>query len=134
MIRLDTATKVIRLYLDNPVATNELDWNASWDDLKPSITRAFTPMAVNGASNGTTPVVMVTAPSALHYNNVKYISVHNNDTVQRGITIELFDGVNSRILITASLQTADTLIYNDGAGWVLMSENGSIRIVTTGTQ
>src|SRR3989337_1591908 len=96
MVRLDTATKVIRLYLDNPVATNELDWNASWDDLKPSITRAFTPMALNGASNGTTPVVMVTAPSALHYNNVKYISVHNNDTVQRGITIELFDGVNSR--------------------------------------
>jgi hypothetical protein len=134
MIRLDTTNKSIRLYLDATVATNELQYVISYDSMKTSTVRVFTPGSSDGVSNGATPVTMLAAPIAGYFTNIKYISVYNSDTAQRAVNIELLDGSDRRMLLSSALQPGETIVYSDGSGWMLMGTDGSVHVTTTGTQ
>ena len=134
MIRLDTVNKSVRLYLDNTVATNELEYVISYDSMKTTSTRAFTPGTSDGLSSGTTPVTMLGSPASGYFTNIKYISVNNSDTAQRGVNIELLDVSDRRMLITCVLQPGETIVYSDGAGWMLMGIDGVVKVSIAGVQ
>jgi len=68
---------------------------------------AFNEDGNEGALNGTTPVVAVSA--AVSKRIVKFLSIHNADTVAHTVTIK----VNSRIIWKGTLNPGDTWEFGD---------------------
>jgi len=130
MIRLDN-NKYITIKTDAAATSEEPQYISAYDDID-SIGITITPGGEDGLLNGMTLVIAVSSPIGILYRNVKYLSVFNSDTVTRIITVSLTDGIFSRTMIEVSLDTNETLIYNDGAGWIVMSTQGQKGLGTSG--
>ena len=122
MIRL-TNTKYITVNSDATAATSEPQFTSSYDDID-STSVGITPGLSDGLLSGTSLVTAVPTPSGSLFRNVKYFSVYNSDSVARTITVQLYNGAASRIMIVVALEVEETLIYSDGNGWNVMTTGG----------
>jgi len=123
---LASTSELIRLRLDATVATNQLAWVSSFNDIT---TTTFVPGDADGATNNTTNVTIVGSPAASTQRQVTTLNIYNADTLIRAVTVEKFDGTNARILARASLAPGDTLYWSREAGWTVLkgsSEQTSI--------
>ena len=111
MILLDTNTKLEIVLGGTP--TTQLDWLAVYID-----TTDDTPKHNDGTTNSTTDVDLVTAPAS-DKRLVRYLNIHNNDNATQSVTVKIDDGVNERVLVSKSLDTGDTLIYDSQSGWYI---------------
>jgi uncharacterized protein YqfA (UPF0365 family) len=59
---------------------------------------SFTPGNGKAATNGTTEVDLVAAPSSGSFRIVRSVSVHNRDTVSRTVTVRVDDGTDYDIV------------------------------------
>ena len=92
---LDTTSKVIQVVMAEAKTTTDCDITSAWAD---QTTTAFTPGSTLITTNGTSIVTAVAAPASSTQRNVSEIRIHNNDTVTHNITIQIYDGTNTRIL------------------------------------
>lgn len=88
---LDSTTKVARIVLGEGKTTNDCDVVTSYADfsLDASI---FQWGNQNTHSNGTTPVVIVAAPTVGFQRQIKEVRLFNNDTVSHTVSLQLYDG------------------------------------------
>jgi hypothetical protein len=113
---LSSTSELLRLRLDATVATSQLAWVTSFNDIT---TTTFVAGDADGNSNNATDVTIVGSPAATTQRQVTTINVYNNDTLSRVVTVEKFDGTNARVLVRARLAPGDTLYWSREAGWTV---------------
>jgi hypothetical protein len=123
---LDSITKVVRAYLAGAVAANQPQWNVSWAD-HDITTHAFSPGANSGVLNSTTPVVLVGSPATGFQRQVKLIAIYNTDTVAVIVTVETYNGSNTRKWFRAALDPDWSMGWEPGGTWHVYDENGILQ-------
>lgn len=127
MIMLDATTKKLQLVLAGAVTTNQLPYTAGWVDY--TTTAAPLPATGDGASNSTTLVDIVAAPSASTQRKVTFLSVYNKDTVTATVTISLNDNGTTREIVKVTLAVGASLIYDEN-GFYTVSSSGATTYVS----
>lgn len=90
----------------------------------------FGPGSNDGVYTGTTPVVLVSAPSSGVKRLVKTITVFNADTQTRIVTMTFLSNSNSRTVVYQTLQPNETFIFGgDGEVLVLDATTKSVTSV-----
>lgn len=123
MIILDATTKTLEIDLAGAITTSQLPVVASYVDVT---TTAYTPISTDTATNSTTAVTIVSAPAATTQRQVKFLNIHNADTVSATVTVQLNNNGTLRLLVVESLASGSTLTYTDGKGWQTITSAGAI--------
>lgn len=123
MLYLDFPTKKLEIKLDSAATTNELEVSAHYFDHVPASTTTVRRGGEHrSTSSGTTDVTIVEAPTLQGtIRNVHTISIHNKDTVTQNVTVKLDNSGTETILIRQSVAAGETLAYEDGGGWTVLS-------------
>ena len=124
---LDTTTKSIEAYLGGAITSNQLPVMTAWAD---HTTTTFAPGGTDILTNGVTAVTIVGVPGASTQRQVKYINIYNYDTVAATVYVRLNNNSTMRILMVATLQPGETLMWSADNGWQVITNNGQIK--TTG--
>ena len=105
MLVLDSTTKTLKLNLTAaPTATNP-DYTVGYVDASSS---GLVEGAGDGATNGTTDVTMVAAPSSGTRRIVKYITVYNKDTAAITFNLKYDNNGTQRQVAKITLQPGST--------------------------
>lgn len=125
MLILPTTTDTLELVLGSAQTSAAMHALVSWRDIT---TSAFTPGETASASNGTTPVTICAAPAGSTQRVIDFVSVYNADTAAKQVTVRraLTGGV-LRTAASVSLGVGETLLYLDGVGWQVLTNNGSVK-------
>lgn len=120
MIILDTTSQSLEVNLGNSaVTTNQLDWTVSYVTIT---TATYTPgSAVGTTDNNTAQTIISNTANTIQ---VKFLSVFNNDTTDKIVIIQKVNGANTRTLCRIDLRPNETLQYNDGEGFSVLSTTG----------
>lgn len=124
MLVLSSTTDVIRVTLDAAVTTNELEFYASFAN-KTVLQEIFDNNI--GLTTGTTAVSIVGSPDPSSQRLIDFISIQNTDTVGATVTVDFYDGTNTRILFKVTLGIDEKLEYEDGKGFSVFANNGAIK-------
>lgn len=131
MILLDTTTESLEIKLTGAVSSTQLPFTSSYADLNQS-TFAITAISSNdGATNNTTAVTMVAAPSASRSRKVAFLNIYNADSASATVTIQINSNATLRILVAVALAVGSTLQYTDGGGWQVLDNSGRILYLNT---
>lgn len=122
---LDSTTKVIRAVLAGAVTANELEWNVSWADHDPGA-KTFTPDHDMGLTTGATAVEIIGSPADGVQRQTKIISIYNADTAAATVTVDIYDGTDSRRWIRAVLNPNWMLGWEYGGTWHVYGDDGII--------
>lgn len=122
MLILGTTTDKIQVILSNVVTTNQLDCIATYKDITTSAYSGSAPILVT--TNNTTAVDLVGAPASNTQRIVDFISIYNNDTANATVTVTINRNGSIGILFRCTLTTSESLVYSEGAGWNIHSNNG----------
>jgi hypothetical protein len=79
----------------------------------------FGPGGNDGVFTGTTPVTLVSAPSSGVKRLVKTITIYNDDTQTRVVTLRLLSSGSNRTIVKQTLQPEEAFIFG-GDGEVLV--------------
>jgi hypothetical protein len=122
MIILDATNKSITLVMDVAATTTNPVAVVSYADIT---TTTFTPGEMDTASNGTTPVTIVTSPASSTQRQIKTIIFNNNDTIAHIVTVNYVNNASTRQLLSWALDVNETLIYTDALGWRILTSIGA---------
>jgi len=122
MICLTSTSDVLRIVSSAAVA---LDVHASFVD---NTATAYTPGRQNTTISTATTTTVVAAPAVSTQRGIKRLSV-----VARGgantVVVEYFDGAAAFRLKSVALASGETLEYEDGSYWRVVSVDGSQKVV-----
>jgi hypothetical protein len=99
----------------------------------PTYVGLITGQSSNGATNNTTPVTIVAAPSSGVYRQVKWINVYNADTASATVTIKLVTSGGSTTTIGVVTLSAGSNYTTDTAEHYWLNSNQTITIVLSGS-
>lgn len=120
MLILGTTDKVRVKLSGTPAA--ELDWFSCWVD-----TNGDTLGSSHGVTNGTTAVDMVASPTS-GARLVEYLSIYNADAAQQTVTVQLYDGTNTRILTSMIVKPAETLVFSKNSWEIVPTSRTSTDV------
>ncbi len=123
MIVLNATDKTLQVLLGGSVTTNQLPIVATYVDVT---TTTYTPGASDTVSNNTTAVTVVAAPGASTERQVKLLTVYNADTVAATVIVRYNNNGTTRVMCRADLEPGSTLVYMDGEGFRVLTENGAV--------
>lgn len=123
---LSSTTRRIRVYLGGAITTNELHWLTWWIDHYPGQQQERRD-GERGVTTGATEVEIVAAPDSGVQRELRGINVFNSDTANATVTVELFDGTDSRTWINAVLEPDWSLEWQPGGTWHIYDENGVVQ-------
>lgn len=123
MIGLSTTAQLLRGTLTAPKTSVDCPWNTTYQD------DTFFQTSV-GRTSGTTPFTLVPAPTTVGPGIRKVLSIllQNQDTAPVTFAVVYQDGSNTYFIAVFTLQVGETLQYEDGAGWNVLTVNGAIKI------
>lgn len=124
MIILNSTNDRVEVVLGATATSAAMQCFASYRDITTTI---YTPGRQLSTTNGTTPVDIVSSPSASTQRVVDYISVYNSDTGSKEVTIRFDDGTNERILYKATLGIGEQVIYQEGKGFATYTNAGALK-------
>jgi len=125
MLCLPTTTDSLELELGAAQTSAAMHVTTTYRDITST---TFTPGETVTVSNGTTPVTIAAAPGAGSTQRlIDYLSVYNNDTAAKQVTIRRNLNSTIRTLISVSLGVGETLEYLDAVGWQVLTNNGSVK-------
>jgi hypothetical protein len=123
MLILGTTTDKIQVTLSSAITTNQLDCIATYKDITTSAYSGSAPILVT--TNNTTAVDLVPAPASNTQRIVDFISIYNNDTANATVIVTINRNGSIGILFKCTLKTSESLVYSEGAGWNIHSNDGS---------
>lgn len=126
---IDSSMK-IEMVLSAPTTTTTLKFNTSYCDIA-STGLEFPTFAGQGASNNTTDVDVITAPTAGKSRLIKGMSFMNTDSVSAFITVKKDVGGTEYPLASALLQVGDTLQYTDTGAWSINKVSSQESVLMT---
>src|SRR4051812_50222990 len=88
MIILDATTKSLEIKLTSAITTSQLPYTLHYVDLLSSDQSVSSVASNDGASNSTTAVTVLAAPSSGHTRQVKHLTVYNADTVAAVVNVQ----------------------------------------------
>ena len=121
---IDNTNETIELVLAGAVTTSQATFTCSYNEISST---TFTGNETNGASNNTTPVTVISSPSAGFQRQLRELIIENNDTAIMTVTVRYNNTSVTRIIIKAILDSGDSLTYTADGGWNCKNTNGSIR-------
>lgn len=113
--------QTLELTLAATVATNQLDFVASFIDVDENDITADNLETVSGVSNNTTAVTVVGSPASGIVRQIKSVTVNNLDTAVADVIIRLNDNGAIRKIVKQSVAIDGTLQFIDAEGWSLVS-------------
>lgn len=122
-IAVDATTKSFEVLLGAAKTTNDCQYNVVYHDIAARSKQDFHAEKYShtyGTTDGTNVVTMLAAPPNYTTRNISYLSVHNADTVNQTVTIQVDIGGTNRVLIKKQLAANETLVYEEGAGWQVL--------------
>jgi hypothetical protein len=90
---------------------------------------SFLEIASDGTLNGTTPVTLVSSPSAQTRRIVKSLTIQNRDTANVTLTLNYVNGASTRQIASITLSAGDSLVCGEEDFYVLDTVNKSITAV-----
>jgi len=127
VIILDTVNRRLQVLLSGAVTTQQLPFTAHYVDYNDSVSLNYNPGSSNGTTSDTVAVTWVAAPAAGFRRHVKHLAIHNHDSFPAEVNCRYDDNGTARDVPVVTLQTGDTLQYNDGEGWRVMDSTGAIK-------
>lgn len=125
MLVLDATTDTLEVDLLAAHTTNALPFFVSYRDITTSL---YTPGNQFGNTNGTTDVVLCSAPGASVQRVIDHIQIRNADTVSHTVTVRFVDNTTEYNVFQAVIASGDMIQYSDGQGWQVLSNNGSLKM------
>lgn len=120
MILLDTTSKKLELLTGSAVST---DFSVSWVD---HTTSGGTPGSNDGNASTATTTDLVTAPGASTQRQVKSVFIVNRGTTSQTVTVKFDNGGTERFITpTVTLASLESLAYEDGQGWFVLTTSGA---------
>lgn len=113
MLILSGTTDEVRVVLGAPHTTNPLRVVSSWRDITAT---AYTAGRTMVNTSGTTPVSAAGSPAASTQRVVDFINIVNTDTITHTVTLSLYDGSSTFMLIQTLLAVGERIEYQDGRG------------------
>ena len=129
---LNASTDKLEIVLGGTVATNQLNWNVSYQDIT-STGMTLPQSAGAGNTNNATAVDIVAAPAASTTRQVTHINVFNADTATATVTIQKDVSGTNYVLISYAVTSGDTLMWSREDGWRLAKAGGSGTTLSIGT-
>jgi hypothetical protein len=121
MIVLSTASDVIRVATS---AANALDAHASFLVNSAS---GHTRGRENTAITTATTTTVVPAPTAGAQREIENLTLNARGGANT-VTVELFDGTTAYRLASVALAAGETLEYEDGVGWHVLTAVGELKV------
>lgn len=131
VIAVDTTTRSITVSLSGAVTTNQASWAATY--LTPSNVHA----TETGVTDNAVAVTVVSSPEGVAggVNQLLAFSLWNKDTVAMTVTVTYKDTTGSdHILQSLTLQTGESLTYEDKSGWSGLDVNGNTKVASNTVQ
>lgn len=119
MIVLTTLTK-LECVLAGAVSANQPEVHVSYVDWNPG-NETTAPDTFRTALNSTTDVTVLAAPVLNPKREVTRASIYNKDTASVTVIIKTDDGTTERIIMRRTLLTLETLAFEKGVGFYIMS-------------
>lgn len=130
MLILDSTLKSLEVVLGGAITTNQLPWVIAYVDVKTSDMSLLAVSEGDGQTNSTTAVTMATAPASGNSRQVKAIYLHNADTVNATVTVQVNNNGTARTIFKAILATLETLRFSE-SGWQVFTVNGELKVANT---
>jgi hypothetical protein len=120
---LNASTDKLEIVLSGAVATNQLQWNVSWQDIT-SAGMTLPQSAGAGNTNNTTAVQIVGAPASSTTRQVTSINIYNADTSTSTVIVRKDVSGSKYVLVKYAVTSGDTLMWSREYGWRLLSVSG----------
>lgn len=124
MIVLSATTDNVQVVLSATVTTNQLQCMSVYRDIDAT---TYTPDKTVVNTNNTTDVNIVPAPASGYRRVVDYISVYNNDTTAKTVTIKFDANGTEYILAKVTLAPGERIEYADGIGFKTLTVDGAVK-------
>jgi hypothetical protein len=123
MLSLNSTLRSLTVALSGSVTTNQLDCTAQYrDDRVNSITMSFGTTVT--ATNNTTAVTLVAAPTSGVIREVFTLTIYNKDTAAAIVSVSYLDNATSYTIARFTLAVGDVMVYTDEHGWVVFNSVG----------
>lgn len=107
-----------------------IDWSTSWTDIdKSGASTVATPGSSSGNIASATTTTVVAAPAASVYRAVSHISFYNAGASSNTLIVQRDVSGTNRLVMRATLAAGESLHYERGRGWYVMSAAGEVSLV-----
>ncbi len=128
MIILDSPDKVLEALLSVAITTNQLPFMCNYVDAMAS---PYGYAEADGATNSLTAVTISgDLQKVFSQRRIKYLCISNTDSAANILTIRLNNAGTYRTIFRTYLSPGDTAYYEDGHGWYVMDQFGSLKTPT----
>lgn len=124
MLILPSTTDSLDVVLGTAHTTTPVKIVAAYRDIT---TTAFTPGRRVADTNGTTQVQAVQPPAASTSRVIDFVSIFNDDTTAKLVTVSLNDNGTRYTLISVTLGVDERIEYQEGQGWRVFTNTGSLK-------
>jgi hypothetical protein len=125
---LDATTRTLEVLLDAAPATSQLPVVATYADTAFAGANPWVPGSSNALTNGVTAVTVVAAPAASAQRQVEQLTVRNDDTAARVVTLQYNDNGTRRKVLTPTLLPGEVLQYTHAGGLCTLAADGSKKV------
>jgi hypothetical protein len=125
MIILSNTTDSLQVVLASAVTTNQLRCYVAYRD---TTATTITPNRAVATTNNTTPVTLLSAPSASAQKIVDYLSIYNSDTANAVVTVYINSSSTTYKLTETTLGPGEKLEFQEGQGFRSLATDGSLKI------
>lgn len=126
-MNLTDTTHTLELVTAQALST---DYSVSWTDVdKSGASTAVLPGSSSGNIVSATTTTLVGAPGASVYRAISHLSVFNAGVGTQTLTVQRDVSGDNRISIKVDLATGDSLHYERGRGFYVMSAAGELSLV-----
>ena len=125
MIILSSTTDSLQVVLGAAITTNQLRCYVAYRD---TTSTTIAPNRAVTNTNSTTPVTLLSAPSASAQKVVDYISIYNADTVSATVTLYINSSSTTYKLTEVVLATGEKLEFQEGHGFRTLTADGSLKV------
>lgn len=125
MIILSNTTDSLQVVLASAITTNQLRCYVAYRD---TTSTTITPNRAIANTNSTTPVTLLSAPSASQQKVVDYLSIYNSDTADAVVTVYINSSSVTYKLLETTLSTGEKLEFQEGQGFRCLLSDGSLKI------
>lgn len=124
---LSTLTDLLRVQVLEAIATSGLTYVSSWAEYSgPTIENPELKLFSLQGTYTTSLVTLVNTPTSGNQNQVKFICLHNLDTILHNLNFCINTG-GTQTEFKVTLQVGDTLFYSDTRGWYVLDSNGNTK-------
>ncbi len=124
---INGTNETIELVLGATVAANQASFSCSYNKKSSS---TLTPYEINGSSNNTTAVTLVSSPSSGEEHQVRSFYLENNDTASITVTIRFNNTSVTRTIFKAIIAVGESLSYTAEKGWSVLDGKGNKEFKT----